>query len=83
MGHIKGLDGEKIKLLGRFGINYKRRYDMINLFKLAEIQLNGEVRSRQRKNFTLIDVIDYAYMVRKHIDYQDRGKAISKAKGGN
>jgi len=55
---------------------------MNNLFKIAEKQLDWEVRSRQRKDFTLIDVIDYAVMVREHMDYQDRGKAISKAKRG-
>ena len=54
---------------------------MNNLFKIAEKQLDWEVRSRQRKDFTLIDVIDYAVMVRQHMDYQDRGKAISKARG--
>ena len=53
---------------------------MDNLFKLAGQQLDREVRSRQRSKFTLIDVIDYAYVVRKHLDYQERGKAISKAK---
>ena len=52
----------------------------MNLFKLAEQQLNKEVRSKQRKDFTDIDVIDYAYMIRKHLDYQERGKAISEAK---
>jgi len=53
---------------------------MTNLFKLAERQLNWEVRSRQRKDFTLIEVIEYACMVRSHLDFQERGKAIAKAK---
>jgi len=53
---------------------------MTNLFKIAENQLRWEVRSKQRVKFTLIDIIDYAVMVRSHLDYQDRGKAISEAK---
>jgi hypothetical protein len=37
-----------------------------NLFELAERQL-----IKEHKNYTMLDVIDYAIMIRKHLDLQD------------
>jgi len=53
---------------------------MANLFELAEKQLNIEKNNRRRKDFTLLDIIDYAVMIRKHLDYKDRAKKIAEAK---
>jgi len=53
---------------------------MGNLFELAERQLINEKNNRRRKKYTLLDVIDYAVMIRQHLDYQVRGEAISRAK---
>ena len=56
---------------------------MGNLFKLAEKQLQTEVGNRKRKDYDLLDIVDYAVMVRKHLDYQLKGKGISKGKRKN
>ena len=53
---------------------------MGNLFKLAEKKLQTEVVNRKRKNYDLLDIVDYAVMVRKHLDYQNRAEKIAKAK---
>ena len=53
---------------------------MGNLFKLAEKQLQTEVGNRKRKDYDLLDIVDYAVMVRKHLDYQNRAEKIAKAK---
>ena len=61
--------------------NKRKGYNiMTNLFSLAGRQLEWEVRSKQRKEFTLIDVIEYSVMVRRHMDFQERGMAILKSK---
>jgi len=52
----------------------------MNLFKLAEKQLHNEVRKGKRKDFDLIEVLDYAIVIRKHLDYQNRGQRIAEAK---
>jgi len=53
---------------------------MSNLFELAEKQLQMEKNNRKRKEFTLLDVVDYAVMIRKHLDYKDRAEKIAEAK---
>ena len=53
---------------------------MNNLFKLAEKQLQKEKNNRKRKDYTLLDIIDYAVMIRKHLDYKNRAEKIAEAK---
>jgi len=55
---------------------------MGNLFELAEKQLKTELNNRKRKSYNLLDVVDYAVMVRKHLDLMARGQEISKGKRG-
>lgn len=52
----------------------------MNLFQLAEKQLNNEVGNRKRKNFDLLNIVDYAVMIRKHLDYKNRALLIAKSK---
>lgn len=52
----------------------------MNLFILAEKQLQKEKRGGERASYTITDVIDYAVKIRKYLDYEARGEAISKAK---
>ena len=55
----------------------------MNLFVLADYQLRKEQRGGLRGDYTINDVIDYAIKIRKHLDYEERGKAISKSKRRN
>jgi hypothetical protein len=52
----------------------------MNLFNVAELQLQKEVRSKLRKSYKLVDVIDYAIKIRHYLDIQERNKAISEAR---
>jgi len=52
----------------------------MDIFMLADIQLKKEQRGGLRGSYTINDVIDYAIKIRKHLDYMERGKAISEAK---
>jgi uncharacterized tellurite resistance protein B-like protein len=52
----------------------------MNLFNLAQKQLHNEVRQGKRKDFDLIEMLDYAIVIRKHLDYQERGQRIAEAK---
>jgi hypothetical protein len=52
----------------------------MNLFEQAIDLLMWEIRHQRRRDYSLVDVIDYAYAYRKYLDLKDRGKAIAKAR---
>jgi hypothetical protein len=43
-----------------------------NLFELAEIQLQKELEGNKIKDYSMIDVIDRAVIIRKELDRLDR-----------
>lgn len=48
-----------------------------NLFELAERQLQNEKLNEKRKNYSMLDVIDYAVIIRKQLDrYGKKGNII-------
>ena len=55
----------------------------MDMLKLAVKQLGNEVDFKKRKSFTDKEIIDYMIMIKKHRDYQLRGKAIVEAKRKN
>jgi len=55
----------------------------MDMLKLAVKQLGNEVDFKKRKSFTDKEIIDYMIMIKKHRDYQLRGKAIAEAKRKN
>ena len=52
----------------------------MDMLKLAIKQLGNEIDFKKRKSFTDKEIIDYMIMIKKHRDYQLRGKAIEEAK---
>ena len=55
----------------------------MDMLKLAVKQLGNEIDFKKRKSFTDKEIIDYMIMIKKHRDYQLRGKAIVEAKRKN
>jgi hypothetical protein len=52
----------------------------MNLFKLAEKQLHNEVRKKIRKDFDLLEMLDYAILIRHHLDYKERWERMAELK---
>ena len=52
----------------------------MDLFILAEKQLQKEIKKGERIYYTILDVIDYAYKIRKHLDKQDEKKQKTQFK---
>lgn len=55
----------------------------MNLFKLAETQLVKEKVAGQRKGYTLMNIVEYGIRIRKYLDLEARGEAISRGKRNN
>jgi len=51
---------------------------MANLFALAEMQLIKERRNKEIKDYTLIDIVNYAVRIRKYLDFIDRNKKVAQ-----
>ena len=77
------IKGQKQEIVRKRLFMAKNKKTFVEAVKLAEKQLQTEVGNRKRKNYDLLDIVDYAVMVRKHLDYQLKGKGISKGKRKN
>jgi len=55
----------------------------MDMLKLAVKQLGNEIDFKKRKTYSDLDIINYMIMIKKHRDYQLRGKGISKGKRKN
>jgi len=52
---------------------------MKDLFAIAEMELIDEKNKGKRKNYTLVDIIDYAYIIRKWLNkHGDRKPTFEK-----
>jgi len=56
---------------------------MKNLLELAEKQLTAERFTIKRKNFTSLDIINYAIRIRKWLDNQERNKKVAERRYKN
>lgn len=50
----------------------------LDVFELAEQQLQKEVGNRTRKTYTMLDVLDYAVIIRDYMIKQRTNTALAK-----
>jgi len=55
----------------------------LDVFEMAELQLQKEVTNRKRKSYKMVDVLDYAVIIGKYIDRAEGNKKVADIRWGN
>lgn len=55
----------------------KTKKDNFDVFQLAEMQLQSEIGNRIRKAYTMVDILDYAVIIRDYLIMQRTKKELA------